>query len=43
MRFFSDNSLLRFYYINYSEFTKYQVCLHVIPVASNYKQCIDNG
>ena len=39
----TDNSLSLFYYIYYCKFTKYQVCLHIIPTASNCKQCTDNG
>ena len=38
-----DNSILLFYYIYCCKFTRYQVCLHVIPTASNRKQCTDNG
>ena len=38
-----DNSLLLFYYIYCCKLTKDQVCLHVIPTASNCKQCTDNG
>ena len=37
-----DNSLLLFYYIYCYKLTKYKVCLDVIPIASNYKQCTDN-
>ena len=37
------NSLLFFYYIYCCKLTEYQVCLHVIPAASNCKQCTDDG
>ena len=37
-----DSSILLFYYVHY-KLIKYQVCFHVIPTASNCKQCTDNG
>ena len=37
-----DYSLLFFYYIYGCKLTKCQVCLHVIPTASNCKRCTDN-
>ena len=38
-----DTSILLFYYIYCCKLTKYQVYVHVIPTASNCKQCTDNS